>query len=261
LTGATAVDFGSTPGTTVTVKTSHELTAVSPPGAAGAVDVTVTTPISTSALTPADRYTYTNGPIILSVTPSQGPLAGGTLVRLTGLQLTGATGVAFGNVPAVSFAQISGTEITAVSPAAGNPGAVDVIVTNAEGPSIAGLQDQFTYTSPGYWEVARDGGIFSFGGAPFLGSMGGKQLNQPVVGLAGTPTGGGYWEVASDGGVFAFGDAAFYGSMGGKSLNKPIVGLAPTPTGAGYWEVASDGGIFAFGDAAFYGSMGGRRLS
>ena len=55
--------------------------------------------------------------------------------------------------------------------------------------------------------------------------MGGKPLNQPIVGLASTPDGGGYWEVASDGGLFAFGDAGFYGSMGGRPLNKPIVGM------------------------------------
>ena len=35
----------------------------------------------------------------------------------------------------------------------------------------------------GYWEVAADGGIFSFD-APFYGSMGGKPLNQPVVGMS-----------------------------------------------------------------------------
>ena len=35
----------------------------------------------------------------------------------------------------------------------------------------------------GYWEVAADGGIFSFGDAPFYGSMGGKTLNKPVVGM------------------------------------------------------------------------------
>jgi hypothetical protein len=106
----------------------------------------------------------------------------------------------------------------------------------------------------GYWEVARDGGIFSYGSAAFEGSMGGRPLNRPIVGMAPTPDGGGYWEVASDGGIFAFGDAAFHGSMGGQPLNRPIVGIAPTPDGGGYWEVASDGGIFAFGDAAYYGS-------
>ena len=115
-------------------------------------------------------------------------------------------------------------------------------------------------TDVGYWEVASDGGIFPFGTANYLGSMGGKPLDKPVVGMAVTPDGGGYWEVASDGGIFAFGDAQFYGSMGGKPLNWPIVGIAATPDGGGYWEVAADGGIFAFGDAQFYGSMGGKPL-
>ena len=112
-----------------------------------------------------------------------------------------------------------------------------------------------------YYEVASDGGIFAFGGAPFYGSMGGKPLNKPIVGIATTPTGGGYYEVASDGGIFAFGVAPFYGSMGGKPLNQPVVGISVTPTGGGYYEVASDGGIFAFGNAKFYGSMGGKPLN
>ena len=113
----------------------------------------------------------------------------------------------------------------------------------------------------GYWEVASDGGIFAFGTAAFDGSMGGKALNAPIVGIAAAPTGKGYWEVASDGGIFAFGTAKFYGSMGGKALNAPVVGIAAAPTGFGYSEVASDGGIFAFGSAQFYGSMGGKPLN
>jgi hypothetical protein len=32
--------------------------------------------------------------------------------------------------------------------------------------------------------VASDGGIFSFGDAPFLGSMGSRPLAQPVNGMA-----------------------------------------------------------------------------
>src|SRR5437899_1121767 len=50
----------------------------------------------------------------------------------------------------------------------------------------------------GYWLVARDGGIFTYGDAAFLGSMGGTHLNQPIVGIASTPSGNGYWQVASD---------------------------------------------------------------
>lgn len=64
----------------------------------------------------------------------------------------------------------------------------------------------------GYWLVAADGGVFSFGGAPFYGSMGGQSLNAPMVGIQSTPDGGGYYLVAADGGVFTFGDAAYAGS-------------------------------------------------
>ncbi|MGH9093466.1 MAG: IPT/TIG domain-containing protein, partial [Acidimicrobiales bacterium] len=259
-TGATAVDFGGTPATSFSVVNAGTVTAVEPPGTAGTVDVTVTTPLGTSAATPADHYTYTNGPIVTGVAPASGPPAGGTSVTITGLQLATATAVDFGSLPAAGVTQQSATQVTAVSPPQA-AGTVDVTVANAEGTSITSALDRFTYTVPGYWTVASDGGIFAFGGAPFYGSMGGKSLNQPIVGMAATPTGGGYWEVARDGGIFAFGDAPFYGSMGGKPLDQPIVGMAPTPTGGGYWEVASDGGVFAFGDAPFYGSTGGRHLS
>jgi ribosomal protein L24E len=78
----------------------------------------------------------------------------------------------------------------------------------------------------GYWLVASDGGIFSFGSAPFLGSTGAMKLNQPIVGMTPTSTGSGYWFVASDGGIFTFGDAGFFGSTGAMKLNKPIVGMA-----------------------------------
>ncbi|MFZ0251252.1 MAG: Ig-like domain repeat protein, partial [Acidimicrobiales bacterium] len=144
---------------------------------------------------------------------------------------------------------------------------VTITVNSTTSPTLAELTGtQIAVSSNpapslGYWEVASDGGIFAFGAAGFYGSEGGKSLNKPIVGIAGTPDGHGYWEVASDGGVFSFGDAKFYGSEGGKTLNKPIVGIAATPSGNGYWEVASDGGIFSFGDATFYGSEGGKTLN
>jgi N-acetylmuramoyl-L-alanine amidase len=113
----------------------------------------------------------------------------------------------------------------------------------------------------GYWLVASDGGIFTFGDAGFYGSHGGSHLNRPIVGMAATPDGKGYWLVASDGGIFTYGDATFYGSTGATALNRPVVGMAATPDGRGYWLVASDGGIFTFGDASFYGSTGNIHLN
>jgi hypothetical protein len=120
----------------------------------------------------------------------------------------------------------------------------------------------------GYWLVGSDGGIFSFGSAPFYGSTGAMNLQRPVVGITPTADDGGYWLVASDGGIFAFGDAEYHGSIPGiglapaglsspKRLNAPIVGMVPSADGGGYFMVAADGGVFAFGDAKFAGSCPG----
>jgi len=101
--------------------------------------------------------------------------------------------------------------------------------------------------------VAADGGVFAFGDAAYLGSMGGKPLTQPVVGMAATPDGKGYWLVAADGGVFAFGDAAFYGSAANQNLGTSVTGIAPTSDGNGYWLVAATAAVLTFGDAVSYG--------
>ena len=134
---------------------------------------------------------------------------------------------------------------------------VTVAVTAPAQPAAAAANSP----TPAYWLVASDGGIFSFGGAPYYGSTGGTVLNKPVVGMAATSDRGGYYLVASDGGVFSYGDAVFYGSTGSIHLNKPVVGMAVVPGGGGYWLVASDGGIFSYGTATFYGSTGSIHLN
>ncbi len=146
LTGATAVSFGSSAGTQVTVLSNTEVTAVSPGGSAGAVGVTVTTPGGTSAT--ADQFTYDPVPTVTGVSPGAGPLAGGTQVTITGTGLTGATAVDFAGAPA-SITVVSDTEVTAVSPG-GSAGAVGVKVTTPGGTSSLTPPDSdqdFTYTN------------------------------------------------------------------------------------------------------------------
>ena len=84
-----------------------------------------------------------------------------------------------------------------------------------------------TPSGKGYWLVASDGGIFTFGDAHFYGSTGShaRSTNRSSA-WPPTPNGRGYWLVASDGGIFSFGDARFYGSTGACALNQPIVGMA-----------------------------------
>jgi hypothetical protein len=125
----------------------------------------------------------------------------------------------------------------------------DLLVVNSKPAAVA--------TSPvgGYWIATEDGGVFTYGGAGFYGSMGATTLNAPVVDMAATPTGAGYWLFAADGGVFPFGDAPFHGSLGGAALNAPVVDSAATVTGGGYLMLGGDGGIFTFGDADYGGRV------
>lgn len=97
------------------------------------------------------KDTYTYAPAALATVtglsqPASGPVAGGTVVTITGTNLTGTTSVKFGTASA-SFTMINGTEITAVSPP--GSGTVDVTVTTPEGTSATGSADQFTYLNSG----------------------------------------------------------------------------------------------------------------
>src|ERR1019366_2825485 len=60
--GATAVKFGSVPAASFIVTSSTTVTAVSPAGSSGTVDVTVTTPAGTSPTSAADAFTYVTPP-------------------------------------------------------------------------------------------------------------------------------------------------------------------------------------------------------
>ncbi|HEX6393389.1 MAG TPA: hypothetical protein VFZ97_08100, partial [Acidimicrobiales bacterium] len=50
--------------------------------------------------------------------------------------------------------------------------------TGSQEPMVSNQVDQ------GYWLVASDGGIFTYGDAGFFGSHGGAPLNRPIVGMA-----------------------------------------------------------------------------
>ena len=154
--GATAVDFGTTAATDVTVVNDTTITADSPAGT-GAVDVTVTAPNGTSATSTADKFAYIASPAVTGVSPNSGPAAGGTLVTITGTGFTGATAVDFGTTAATDVTVQSGTTITALSPA--GAGLVDVTVTTPNGSSATSTADQFTYvaTAPAVVSVQRFG--------------------------------------------------------------------------------------------------------
>ncbi len=85
-------------------------------------------------------------PTITGVSPSYGPITGGTKVTISGSGFTGATAVTFGVVPALGFTVVSDSEITVDSPP--GVGTVDVHVLVL--PTLSGTTaaDQYTYTVP-----------------------------------------------------------------------------------------------------------------
>jgi hypothetical protein len=129
LTGTTAVNFGATPATSFTVDSATQITAVAPAGT-GVVQVTATTSGGTSN---GVAYTYLAAPSLTTLLPNVGLEAGGTLVVITGTDLTGTTAVDFGGTPATSFTINSPTQITAVAPA--GTGTVQVTATTSGGTS------------------------------------------------------------------------------------------------------------------------------
>jgi len=148
--------------------------------------------------------------------------------------------VSWAPVRAVSIASVRSPHIGNLSPAPDSVvpfGDASLGVNALSNPNATVVGMAATPDGKGYWLVASDGGIFTFGDAAFYGSEGGAPLNAPVVGMAATPDGKGYWLVASDGGIFTFGDAAFYGSEGGAQVQAPVVSMAATPDSHGYWLV------------------------
>jgi hypothetical protein len=145
LTGATDVDFGVMAASDVVVGAGGTtLSVTTPAGASGTVDVTVATPAGQSAISSSDTYTYLALPSVTGIAPDAGPLAGGTMVTISGSGLAGATGVSFGPISARSFSVVSDSEITAIAPVQGE-GIQGISVTTPEGTSGAESVAQFTY--------------------------------------------------------------------------------------------------------------------
>ena len=80
-----------------------------------------------------------------------------------------------------------------------------------------------TPSGNGYWLVASDGGIFTFGDAQFHGSTGAMTLNKPISSVVQTQLG--YDLVAEDGGVFNF-SSPFLGSGAAEELNGRVIDAA-----------------------------------
>ncbi len=86
-------------------------------------------------------------PTVASVTPNEGPIAGGTILTIEGSGFGPGTSARIGGAACTEVTVISETEFTCVTPA-GTAGAADLVVTTLGGSTTS--EGAFTYTaSPG----------------------------------------------------------------------------------------------------------------
>jgi hypothetical protein len=273
--GATVVKFGGATAINIVVVNSTTITAASPAGTAGIIDVTVTTPGGTSSINHGDNFTYVSA---VPITLIQGSPISATVADGGGYSgqraVTNGTGtVSYTETISVDSTYVVVTSTGAISAAISlSPGTYSVSGNDSDTNGDTGtwiFALTVTVATPGapagttgdYDLVGSDGGVFVFGqsGTGFYGSLPGIGVHvNDIVGMVTTADNKGYYLVGSDGGVFAFGDATFDGSLPGIGVHvNDIVGIALTANDGGYFLVGKDGGVFAFGDAPFEGSLPG----
>ena len=136
-----SITLGGTPCSAV-LFSETQLTCTTPPHAAGTVDVAVTNPSGQSVLL-SGGYTFESAPEIDSISPTTGPVAGGTSLTISGNQLLASATVLIGGYPCSSIQVTPPHTIECTSPLH-SPGPADVEVTNQDGQTGI-LPGGFTY--------------------------------------------------------------------------------------------------------------------
>ncbi|MFE9007180.1 Ig-like domain repeat protein [Streptomyces sp. NPDC007875] len=134
--GATAVSFGSRRAASFSVLDDQTIIAVSPSGT-GSVPVKVTTPGGTA---PVGFFYYVTWPTLTGILPIAGPIGGGNIVELTGVNLSTARLVRFGTAIASPTA-VSDQHLLVTAPPASGPGTVSLYVI-----SVGGVSNRLLYT-------------------------------------------------------------------------------------------------------------------
>jgi hypothetical protein len=106
----------------------------------------------------------------------------------------------------------------------------------------------------GYWLVARDGGVFCFGNALFVGSGATSGSSVPFAGMVSIGNDG-YRLAQADGNVWSFGSLAAPPPGPLAIQTASVTSICGTDTGNGFVLVCGDGSCFPFGaSGSRYGS-------
>jgi len=270
-TGATAVKFGTTSATGFTINSATSITATSPAGAAGTVDVTVTNANGTSTTGAFDRYTFVAPPVANAVSTT---VAHGSTSNPVTLNITGGapTGVAIATQAAHGTATASGTSITYTPSASySGPDSFTYTATNAGGTS-APATVTVTVSNPTvtYGPSSPAGGTVgtaysqtlasaSGGTAPYTYTIASGVLPAGISlasngTLSGTPTAGGTFNFAVTATDSSTGTGPFTATSGTLTLtvSAPTITLSPSAVTNATVATAYSQTITASGGTAAY---------
>ncbi|MGD9932238.1 MAG: IPT/TIG domain-containing protein [Dehalococcoidia bacterium] len=181
------VRFGGTDALSFQVLSDTRIVAVSPP-----LNVTVDTAVQIQVIHPltgaspntsAATFTYTTGPVVLSLDPKSGPPQGGTTVIITGTGFALGATVSFGSTPSSFVTFESSTRLRVVSPP--GSGTVPVLVSVNGRQSAATPESQFQYALPEITSITPNAGPTA-GGTPVV--IDGKNFTEGVLVRFGTIT-------------------------------------------------------------------------
>lgn len=159
-----SVTLGGLACTGVNVVSSTSITCTTPAQVAGAVGITVTN-ADTQSGSLAAAYTYQAAPTVVSVTPNQGALGGGTSVTISGTNFAVGATASFGGSACTSLLVLNATTITCVTPMQLITGPVTVTVTNPDN-QFGTLPNGYTYyLAPTVSSVSPNAGIITGGTA------------------------------------------------------------------------------------------------
>jgi len=281
-TGVTAVTFGATPAASFTFNSATSITATSPGGSAGAVDIRVTTGGGTSAISVGDQFTYVaaptaNGFTYSSAVPFNTGAGPATTFSVSLFVFGGPTSFAVDSAATDQGGTVSINNAGTVSytPAPGFHG-IDTFrytASNAGGTSAAAtvrmgvaapifsvaLPSGFGAAGTAYNSAAAPV-VISGGWGPYVinsssGTPTGMLFNPATGILSGTPTVAGLYTLS-----FSISDSSF-GTIGNHTANvsasltvaAPIITVDPSALANARIGVAYSQAITAAGGTADYG--------
>ena len=240
-TGATGVKFGSAAAPSFTVNTDSQITATTPAGAAGQVDVTVSTPGGTSATGPSDVYTFST---VTGCTE--------TWTGATDSQWSTASNWSNGNVP--SF----GDEVCIPA------GASNLPVELSSSASIKTLNNQGSLDVGGSLTISGSGSVSSgaltaegtIAGNGSLSVTGSMTTNGATFGGPGAVTvqSGSTWEIAST--TVSGGSVVNDGTAAIDSTDALNLGAGVTVTNNGTMTMYASSQIYGYNTTSVFANAG-----